>query len=67
VSVTPKEERDARVKFAMMDHSSIRVLGNAFPSFFAGLPLSSCGDHPHGCSLKRSRCGPQLVARRLHV
>jgi len=35
-----------------MDHSSIRVLGNAFHLFFAGLPRSDNGDHRQGCSLK---------------
>lgn len=58
MSVTPKGERDTRVKFATMDHSSIRVLGNAFSSSFAGLPLSEIGDHPEGCSLKTFEDSP---------
>src|SRR4051812_2905778 len=48
-SVTPKRKRDARVKFATMDHSDIRGLTTAFHLFFAGLPRSKDGDHPENC------------------
>jgi len=52
MSATPNQERDAWVMAATMDHSSIRVLANAFHLFFAGLPRSENGDHPEGCSRK---------------
>jgi hypothetical protein len=56
--VTLNRERDAWGMAATMDHSSIRVLGNAFHLFFAGLPRSDNGDHRGGCSLKTFEDSP---------
>lgn len=58
MSATPNGERDAWGMAATMDHSSIRVLDNAFHLFFAGLPRSEDGDHRNGCSRKTFEDSP---------
>lgn len=58
MSATPNQERDAWGMATTIDHSSIRVLANAFHRFFAGLPRSENGDHHKRRSLKTVEGSP---------
>src|SRR5689334_1206908 len=65
VSITPNEERDARVICATMDHSDIRVLVNAFHLFLAGLPRSETGDQLKS-RVNSVKCSYKTVEGSLH-
>jgi hypothetical protein len=57
-SATPNKQRDVRAMAATMDHSDIRVLGNALHLFFAGLPRSRSWDHRVDAHIKRVEDSP---------